>query len=114
MKRPICGVCKHNACAINYKRNGKLYYRSRCLSCINRNRKIKLPEPRWRSNGYVKKTTCDLCGFRAKHGSQILVYHMDGNLNSVGSLNLRSVCLNCSCIIQRETAWKVGDLTPDE
>jgi len=114
MKRPICGACKHNMCAINYKRNGKTYYRSRCMVCINRNRKIRLPEPRWRSKGYAKKGTCDLCGFRAKHGSQIMVYHMDGNLNNADLLNLRSVCLNCSAIVHRESNWKLGDLTPDK
>jgi len=113
MTRPICEACRQHHCAINYKRNDKTYYRSRCLACINRNRKVRLPEPRWRLSGYVKKKTCDLCNFRAKHGSQIHVYHMDGNLNNNDLRNLRSICLNCSAVVQRETAWKPGDLSPD-
>jgi hypothetical protein len=113
MTRPICEACKQNHCAINYKRNDKTHYRSRCLSCINRNRRIRPPEPRWRLSGYVKKKTCDLCNFRAKHGSQIHVYHIDGNLNNNDLRNLRSICLNCSAVVQRETVWKPGDLSPD-
>ena len=113
MKRPICGACRHNLCAINYKRNGKTHYRSRCMACANSRRKIRQPDPRWRSKGYVKKKTCDLCGFRVKHGSQIMVYHMDGDLNNADLLNLRSICLNCSALVQRQSAWKVGDLIPD-
>lgn len=75
---------------------------------------MRLPDPRWRLDGYAKKNTCDLCGFRARHGSQIMVYHMDGNLNNNEILNLRSVCLNCSAIVQRESKWKPGDLEPDK
>ena len=114
MTRPICNACNYNPCAINYNRNGKTYFRSRCLSCINRNRKKKLPKPRWVENGYTKKRSCDLCGFLCKHGSQIRVHHIDGNLNNCELINLRSVCLNCSILIQKQDlTWKPGDLDPN-
>jgi len=39
---------------------------------------------------------------------------MDANLNNAELLNLRSVCLNCSALIQTQGGgWKLGDLTPD-
>jgi hypothetical protein len=114
MKRPICSACNYNPCAINYKRNEKTYFRSRCLSCINRGRKKKPPTPRWLSKGYNKKRTCDVCSFQCKHGSQIKVHHIDGNLNNAELLNLRSVCLNCSAILQKQdSSWKPGDISPD-
>ena len=114
MSRPICKTCGYNPCAINYKRKGKTYYRSRCMTCINRKRKIKLPTPRWRLEGYDKKRTCDMCGFQCKHGSQIRVHHIDGNLNNAKMLNLRSICLNCSALQQKQdSTWKPGDISPD-
>ena len=114
MKRPICSACSYGTCAINYKRHGKTYFRSRCLACINRGRKKKVPTPRWLLSGYTKKRICDVCGYQSKHGSQIRVHHMDANLNNAELLNLRSVCLNCSALIQTQGGgWKSGDLTPD-
>lgn len=65
-------------------------------------------------NGYQKKLICDRCGFRAKSGAQILVYHLDGNLNNYDISNLKSVCLNCSIeVIKLELPWMVGDLVED-
>ena len=114
MKRPICKACNQFPAAINYKKDGITHFRSRCAICINKNKKIKPPTPRWLVNGYKKKTVCDVCGFRAKHGSQIQVFHVDGNLNNNNLINLRSVCLNCSAIIQKQdSTWKAGDLAPD-
>jgi len=114
MTRPICNACEHFPSAINYKRNGKTYFRTRCAVCINKGKTQKIPVARWRLAGYLKKKSCDLCGFKSKHGSQIRVYHIDGNLNNNDTLNLRSVCLNCTAIIQRqETGWLPGDFEPD-
>jgi len=114
MKRPICSACSYGTCAINYKRHGKTYFRSRCLACINRNKKKKVPIPRWASSGYKMKRICDVCGFQCKHGSQMRVHHMDANLNNSELLNLRSVCLNCTALIQAQSrGWKAGDLSPD-
>ena len=114
MQSPICQACNHHPAAINYKKNGTTHYRSRCTICINKNKKIKTPVPRWLLKGYKKKLHCDICNFKSKHASQIKVYHIDGNLNNNNLINLRSVCLNCSTLIQRQdSTWKPGDLSPD-
>ena len=46
--------------------------------------------------------TCDKCGFRAKYPAQLLVYHLDGNLNNNAGYNLRTVCLNCVVEVQKQ------------
>ena len=114
MKRPLCEACKRNLAAVNYIKENITHYRTRCDSCIRKGRKKKPVKPRWASNGYKKKTVCDRCGFRAKSLAQILVYHLDGNLNNCDLSNLKSVCLNCTVeVVRLELPWKVGDLTED-
>jgi hypothetical protein len=114
MDRPICPACNQRFCAVNCYRDDRVYYRSRCDRCIRKNRKIKQAKPRWESAGYKKKATCDRCGFRAKYASQLLVYHIDGNLNNTGLRNLKTVCLNCVEEIKKtDLPWKAGDLEPD-
>jgi len=82
--------------------------------CIRKNKKIKPQIARWQSVGYKKKPACDKCGFRAKYPAQLLVYHIDGNLNHCDLKNLKTVCLNCVEEIKRsDLPWKKGDLEPD-
>jgi len=69
--RPLCQVCQKNVAAINGYHNGKRYYRKKCGSCIRNNRKIPLSIPRWQKSGYKKKTTCNRCGFVARHSTQL-------------------------------------------
>jgi len=110
MNRPLCKICGKLPRAPAYYRNDKRYYRSRCSSCIRKNRGIKLADPRWKLNGYKKKTQCDLCSFKARYASQITVHHIDGNLNNSELINLRSICLNCIEVVKRmNTTWKIGD-----
>ena len=112
--RPLCKVCGKLPRAINGYHNDKIYYRSRCNSCIRKGKKLKRALPRWESAGYKKKATCDRCGFRAKHHTQLTVYHVDGNLNNCELRNLKTVCLNCTVEITRlDLPWRVGDLEPD-
>jgi hypothetical protein len=112
--RPKCTACNQRLCAVNYVRETIKHYRSRCDSCIKKGRRIKLPEPRWRSAGYKKKIICDRCGFRAKYTAQLLVYHVDGNLNNNTLRNLKTICQNCVVEIKRsDLTWQVGDLEPD-
>jgi len=71
-------------------------------------------QPRWKLKGYKKKMICDRCGFRAKSIAQILVYHLDGNMNNSELNNLKSVCLNCSVEVTKlDLPWAVGDLSED-
>jgi hypothetical protein len=112
--RPICKTCGKNVCAINYIRNGITHYRSYCDECGRRKTKKKPREPKWKSSGYVKKTNCDLCGFRSIFPSQITVFHIDGNLENVQLTNLRSICLNCVEVVKKkEVTWRRGDLEVD-
>jgi hypothetical protein len=114
MIRPMCSVCNRNPCAANYYRNGIRHYRSKCEDCIRKKKKAKIKEPRWKKLGYSKKTACDLCGFKKTFDSQMLVFHVDGNLNNNELLNLRTVCLNCVEVLKhREVTWKRGDLEVD-
>ncbi len=112
--RPICTVCNKNARAPAYYRNSKRYFRSRCSTCIRRDRKLNIPEPKWKNKGYKKKATCDLCGFRSAFSSQIVVFHMDGNLNNCDLVNLRSICLCCVEVVKRKHfSWKIGEIEVD-
>jgi ribosomal protein S14 len=81
---------------------------------MRKNKKLKPLVPRWQSGGYKKKSQCDRCGFRARFTSQLLVYHVDGDLNNTALRNLRTVCRNCVEEIARtEITWRAGDLEPD-
>ena len=114
MERPICPVCNKNHRAPAYYRNGKRYYRSRCNECIRRDKQLKPATPRWKQQGYKKKTTCDLCGFHSLFATQITVFHIDGDLDNAELSNLRSICLNCVEVVKKkEVTWKRGDLTVD-
>jgi hypothetical protein len=112
--RPLCTVCKSKPRAIAYHKYGRVYYRSRCDACIRKSRKLKAVVPRWQASGYKKKATCDKCGFKARHHSQLAVYHVDGDLNNCELRNLKTVCLNCIQEITRlDLPWRRGDLEPD-
>jgi hypothetical protein len=112
--RPYCKVCGKNPRAAAYYRNNKRYYRSRCERCIKNNKLLPTPKPRWSTKGYTKKKICDICGFKSKYQSQIVVYHIDGNLNNCELINLRSICLNCvEVVTRRNTLWRRGDLVAD-
>lgn len=114
MSRPICKVCNKNVCAANYYRDGVRHYRSRCEECNRKNKKVKPPVPRWKKNGYKKKPTCDVCGFKSLYDTQTTVFHIDGNLNNTELPNLRTVCLNCvEAIKRKEFTWRQGDLEVD-
>lgn len=114
MKRPTCQACNQRPCAINYYRDDTPHYRSRCESCLRRNRGLKPRVPRWRSQGYEKKSVCDRCGFRSQYAAQMVVYHIDGKLTNTDLKNLRTICLNCETAVARsDLPWRRGDLEPD-
>lgn len=114
MQRPVCQACGQRLCAVNYIKEDVTHYRSRCETCLRKGRGLKPRLPRWQSAGYNKKPACDRCGFRARHVSQLLVMHVDGNLNNVELRNLRTVCLNCEADLRRlQSVWQPGDLAPD-
>lgn len=114
MIRPICQNCKQRPRAVAYHKYDRIYYRSKCSYCLKKSKKLATPKPKWSLNGYKKKPTCDRCGFRAKYSAQLLVYHVDGNLNNSELRNLKTICLNCVEEVKRATLpWRPGDLEPD-
>ena len=109
--RPLC-VCGKRPAAINYKKDGKKYYRKKCEQCLRNGAGHGIPL--WEQRGYVKKNVCEKCGFKSKHSEQFNVFHVDGNLENCRPNNLKTICANCQRIVQKEgIRWKQGDLTPD-
>lgn len=112
--RPICKSCGKNHTAVNYKRNEVTHYRSICDECGRKKNKLNPRKPYWQKSGYVKKATCDLCGFKSLFPSQTTVFHVDGDLENIALTNLRTVCLNCIEVVKRkEITWRRGDLEVD-
>ena len=107
--RPICQSCNQRPRAIAYHREEKIQYRKLCEYCIKRKKRVPAPVARWKSAGYKNQ-----CGFRSKYTGQLLVYHVDGNLNNNNLRNLKTVCLNCTIeITKADLIWRPGDLEPD-
>ena len=112
MTRPICG-CGLRPSAVNYKKNGRTYYRSMCEICL-RYGGVAKGFPKWYQDGYRMKLVCDKCGFKSKFKEQFNVFHVDGNLNNSRIANLKTVCANCQRVLHKDgSRWRQGDLTPD-
>lgn len=111
--RPLCKNCGFRPSAINYYKNNKAFYRSKCEICTKHNG-IQQDESRWFKHGYKQKNFCEKCGFKSPYKEQFNVYHIDGDLNNCRVTNLRTICANCQRILQKEGyKWKQGHLTPD-
>ena len=109
--RNLCRVCNKRPVAINYYKEGKPYYRSKCDHCANGRGE---GNPLWAIAGYKKKAACDKCGFGSKHVDQFNVFYVDGDLTNNRFNNLKTVCANCQRILHKEgVKWKQGDLRPD-
>jgi hypothetical protein len=109
--RPLC-KCGQRPAAINYKKEGKVYYRKLCERCLRNG--VNHGVPKWKQRGYVKKTFCEKCNFKSKHTEQFNVFHIDGDLNNCSPMNLKTICANCQRLLQKEgSRWKQGDLIPD-
>ena len=109
--RPLC-KCGHRPAAINDKKQGKVYYRKLCETCLRHGEGHGIPK--WKLRGYEKKNSCEKCGYKSKHEEQFNVFHLDGDLNNCRPNNLKTICANCQRIVQKEgVQWKQGDLTPD-
>jgi hypothetical protein len=110
--RPLC-ECGLKPAAVNYRKNGKTFYRKKCGPCA-RAGTAGATVPNWQKRGYQKKDYCEKCGFRSPHEEQFNVYHVDGDLNNCRHRNLKTICANCQRILQKEgVKWRQGDLTPD-
>lgn len=112
-ERPWCRQCGRRSAAVNYIKNDRVHYRSRCDQCI-RNQKNKKPVPGWIRAGYKKRERCEKCGFRSRWSEQLTVFHVDGNLQNCLTFNLKTICRNCEIDIKKSGfSWSSGDLLPD-
>ena len=113
--RPLCTHCKTRPQAFNYRRKGKVYYRTKCDQCIKLDRGDNTGKKQsWEKSGYRKKHICEKCGFKSKHPAQMDVYHVDGNLKNNNFSNLKTICANCSRFKStEELGWKQGSIVPD-
>jgi hypothetical protein len=109
--RKLCKQCGQRPRAINYYKEGKTFYRSKCDHCARGNQKER---PLWALSGYQKKNSCDRCGFKSPHTESFNVFHVDGDLTNCRYANLKTVCANCQRVLHKEgVRWRQGDLTPD-
>jgi hypothetical protein len=113
-KRNLCPRCFEFPVAINYKRDGKTHYRSMCISCIRKGKKLKPQPAAWMKSGYKKPERCELCNFKAKTEKQLFVFHIDGNLKNTNWHNLKTVCANCRIELDNgKLPWKQSTIQPD-
>jgi hypothetical protein len=83
--RGICKSCGIRPKGINYIKNNKIYYRSKCDVCARGKNKLKLPL--WKKEGYVKRKNCEICNFIAKVSEQLTVI--------TEYKKYKTICLNC-------------------
>jgi len=83
--RPLC-KCGFRPAAVNYKKNGRTYYRKMCEKCLKHGDNHGIPK--WYQFGYRMKDQCDKCGFKSKHKQVFNVYHIDSDLNNCRPSNL--------------------------
>lgn len=112
MSRPLCNICGKEPKAINCYRNGRVYYRSVCETCLGLNKKLKKRKPRWVRAGYKKKPTCEKCSFKPRFPDQLFVFFVDGDRNNIHISNLKTVCSNCQIELSLD-GWNQGDLQID-
>ena len=109
--RDLCNICRQRPVAVNYYKDNRTFYRSKCDHC---SKKRKTGVPLWEKAGYKKKATCDKCGFTSKYLEQFNVFYVDGNPANCKFTNLKTVCANCQCILHKlKLPWRQGDLRPD-
>lgn len=109
--RDLCKQCNKRPVAVNYHKEGRTFYRSKCDHCSKNRNKEK---PLWSLTGYKKSLSCDKCGFSSKYSEQFDVFYVDGNPKNCRHINLKTVCANCQRILHKlKLPWRQGDLKPD-
>jgi len=102
--RDLCERCNTNLKAINYKKDGRTFYRRFCDACIIEKKKVV--KPQWQQEGYKKKFKCESCGFVPKFPEQLDIVDFNKAY--------RTVCLNCKVVFDKEKKINIkGDLRSD-
>lgn len=84
-ERGTCKVCGIRPKSVNYIKNERTFYRSKCDVCLAGNNKFKLPQ--WKFNGYSKLSSCESCGFTALYQEQLTVVPVNKKY--------KTICMNC-------------------
>lgn len=114
MSQKSCTNCGKHPVAVNYTRNGKIYYRKICYYCIKKKKQEKDQRYQlFKKSGYKKKTVCDRCGFISKTPDQMKVHYRDSNSYNVSLSNLRTYCINCTVEIKNNPAAARKDILAD-
>ena len=116
MKRPLCKQCNEKPRAYAYKLGTKIYWRSKCDTCIRKKAGKRVGGvTALQRSGYKKDRKCELCGFKAQDKAQLDVLFVDGDLRNTTATNLKTVCANCQRLgSTRRLGWRVGDLVADD
>ena len=84
-ERGTCKCCGIRPKAINYIKNSKTFYRSKCDVCLAGKNQFKIPQ--WKYEGYTKQTHCEICNFSAIFTEQLTVV--------LTNKKYKTICLNC-------------------
>jgi hypothetical protein len=91
--------CKYCTKLFNQNRKDKVYCTRNCkqkASSRRTGRGWKHQRKHWIGfKDYVRKTSCELCGFLPQHICQLDVDHKDGNNKNNDHSNLQTICANC-------------------
>ena len=99
-KRGVCKICKIEPRAVNYIKNGKTYYRSKCESC--QIGKVRIATPKWVFDGYQKGDVCEICNFKSKFREQLTVIS--------NNKKYKTICLNCQVAVKLTPPKPAPDL----
>jgi hypothetical protein len=84
-ERGTCKICGIRPKSINYIKNDKTFYRSKCEVCLAGNNKFKLPQ--WKFDGYLKLQYCESCEFESVYQEQLTVI--------TDNKKYKTICMNC-------------------
>ena len=85
-----CGV---NPRRVTLSKNGKEKLGHLCDPCKKESRAIRLRNATKFS--FMKKGSCERCGFVAEDKCQLDLDHIDGNRDNNDATNLMTLCANC-------------------
>lgn len=111
MSRKLCTKCLQRPAAINYYKDNKPFYRTKCDHC-SKNRKEG--QQLWQKAGYKKKNFCEKCSITSKYSDVFFVHYVDGNPMNCRFPNLKTLCSNCLITIRKENfKWRSNNILPD-
>lgn len=87
-ERGTCKCCSIRPRAVNYVKNGKTFYRSKCDICLAGKNQFKVPQ--WKLGGYSKNSHCEICNFSAIVTEQLTVIS--------SNKKYKTICLNCQIV----------------